>query len=117
FGAGYTHEMPELVRKTAFHGDGTCRLHSESHPVLAVDISHSRLELEVVRPEQLAETSGVVGAAGVLEKERVIERGAVGRVHVQLAAQAHADQAGAHRVADGLTFREIQRTRKRGNHL
>ncbi len=82
-----------------------------------VDELAVRLERDVVGAEQLAHASGGRRAAHVLEQKRVVEGVPGLLVEPQLVRQAHADEAAALGLADGLPLGHVERMRERGDDL
>ena len=61
--------------------------------------------------------AGVARAAGVLQQEGVVERGALLDVEADRLGEAHADETGPHGVPRGGALREVEGARERGQHL
>jgi hypothetical protein len=78
--------------------DGARRVHELDRP----------LRLALVGREELGHPLGGRRAARVLEQEGVEEVGAVGGGQPELVGDAHADGAGAQRVARGLALGDVQ---------
>jgi hypothetical protein len=66
------------------------------------------LDVGVVGPVERRDLGGVGGAPGVLEQRGVKERGARLVVEAELGRDAHADQAGALRVAARLALGDVE---------
>jgi hypothetical protein len=69
----------------------------------------SPLGSAIVAAEQLVHPRGVARAADVLQEERVVEVAAILERQADLVGEPHADQAAPQRVAEGLSFGEIER--------
>ena len=89
----------------------------EAGAIVPVDELHAPLDDAVVGAEERAHAGGVARAAGVLEQQRVVERGERGVVEAELAPDAHAEEAAAHGVAGGLPFGEVERAREGAEDL
>ena len=93
------------------------RVARDLHGLRPVDELAVRLESDVVGAEQLAHAGGRRRAADVLEQERVVEGIAVIRSELQLVREAHADQAGALGLPDGMPLGHVERVRERRDDL
>ena len=110
-------QPPAAVAQPAVGGDRAQRPHERRQLAGPVDALGRALGELVVGAEQRRHASGVRGAAGVLEEQRVEEVGAGPGVEAELLRQPHADHARAERVAGRLPLREIECVGERADDL
>jgi hypothetical protein len=97
--------------------DRSRRLDGQADAIVRVDDLHPRLHHAIVRPEQRADARRARGAAGVLERERSVERRPIGGAECELVGQPHADDAGVQRVPERLSLGEVEGERERPEHI
>ena len=99
-GSGVAQQVPERLGRAGGVGEPARALHGG-----------------VVGAEQRRYPSGVGGAAGVLQQQRVERRRARRLVEPHRLGQPHPDQAAALSVAAGLALGDVERVRQRRQHL
>ncbi len=109
--------LARLGERAAALGDRLPRVDRARGRPRPVGDLHGALGRLVVGGEQRGQARGVARAAGVLEQQRVEQRGALLLGQADLLGQPHADRGRADRVAGRFALGDVERVRQRTEDL